>query len=72
MWQLKLGLSAAFLVFAGLWIWDYGSDRYDAGYDARVAEEREYKDDIVEKRNEIANNRPDDATTIKRMQDGTF
>lgn len=71
-WRYKIALLLAILVAGGLWLFSALSDAYDRGEEACKAEYTEKKVTVMEKRNEIANNRPDDAATIERMRAGTF
>lgn len=65
---ITFGLVAALCVV--LWFWR--GEIYKAAQNAMQASINEDIIRITEQRNEIANNRPDDSTTIKRLQDGTF
>ena len=65
---LILGAVAALCVVIYFW----RAEIYRAAENAMQAAINQDIIRITEERNAIANNRPDDAATIKRLQDGTF
>lgn len=68
----KISLLLAILACGGLWFWSALSDAYDRGENACKAEYAQKQITVMEKRHEIARNRPDDGATVKRLRAGTF
>ena len=60
----KIALFLAILAAGGLWLWSALSDAYDRGENACKAEYAQKTITVMEKRHEIARNRPDDAAFL--------
>lgn len=53
-WSFRNQIAIALaLGYAVMWVWDYGSDHYDAGYNARVLEEQAASAEAVQIRDEV-------------------